>query len=117
MAGFIEIKLRWPKSVPVDQISVEFIQGMLDRMAMGFYSYGHVMRQACPPDAIACDRLRLKAYRKTHNTESLIDRANFNMMEFMRPKDPKAFFASTSRKETPGAILMDKRRVKGKEEF
>jgi hypothetical protein len=112
-----KITFNWPESVPLDQINHQFIQGMLDRMAQGFHVYGHALREDHKPDSIACLKLRIKKYRETHNTEFLIDAANYAMMEFMKPKDSKAFFLPTTKRESPGAILQNKKRVKGKEDF
>jgi len=117
MSGFVVVKLRWPRSVPLDQISEKFLQGMLDRMAMGFHTYGHVMRDENVPDALASLDVRLKKYRVTGNTEFLMDCANFCMMEFMRPSVEDAYFEPTTKRESPGAVLLDKRRVKGKEDY
>ena len=112
-----EIKLRWSSYVPVDHISVEFLQGMLDRMIVGFHNYGHTHRTHNKADSIKCLRMRLKKYRETHNTEFLMDAANFAMMEFMVPKDLKAFYSPTTKRESPGAVLQDGRMVKGKEDM
>jgi hypothetical protein len=117
MSKLKEIKLRWSMHVPEDQVSKEFLQGMLDHMIVGFHNYGHTHRTHNKADSIKCLCLRLKKYRETHNTEFLMDAANFCMMEFMVPKDPRAFYAPTTKKESPGAILQDGRRVMGKEEM
>ena len=112
-----EIKLRWSSHVPVDHISVEFLQGMLDRMIVGFHNYGHSSRCEGDFDAVASLRLRMTAYRKTRNTEFLMDAANFAMMEFIKPKYKGAKYTPTTKRESPGAVLKGGRRVKGKEDM
>lgn len=85
------------------QISVKFIQGMIDRMMISYTKYGDV-KDAYPDKVNALDslNLRLKKYRETGNTEFLIDAANFAMIEFMYPDKPNAHFTPTDSKDSPG---------------
>lgn len=85
----------WVTSVPHNQISDAFIQGMLNRMIHGFHKYSDLKRKVDAPDSIKCLKQRLKNYSETGNTEWLIDVANFAMMEFMRPRHKKAHFRPT----------------------
>ena len=96
-------KLIFPDNVPLSEFSGEFVQGMADRMAVSFCKYGRVA-EAYPSrvDAIASLRKRLERYEETGNTEWLMDVANFAMIEFMRPRHPKAHFRPTDSKESPG---------------
>lgn len=113
-----KITLKWPDSIPKSQISVQFIQGMLDRMAMGYHNYGPVtLNFPLNYDAINGVKTRLKHYKKTHNTEFLMDAANFAMIEFMLPADPKAFFKATTKDESPGSPLSSGKMSRGKEDF
>lgn len=112
----MKIELNWPDSVPLDQINIDFLQGMLDRMAMGFHTYGHMRRQHNRPDNLRCKELRIEKYRNTKNTEFLIDDANYSMMEFTFPGIEGAFFKATEKHESPGAIV-DNRLVQGKEDY
>jgi hypothetical protein len=102
-----QIKLAAPS-----EVSVEFLQGMADRMAVSMHKYGP-MANNFPTPAHALDNLalRLKKYAEDGNTEWLIDCANFCMIEFMRPAHPQAHFRSTDSKESPGSVLWDGRRV------
>jgi hypothetical protein len=104
----------WISGVPKDQVSHEFIQGMLNRMMHGFHKYGHVLRQTDKPDSIKCLKDRLDLYRKTGNTEWLVDVANFAMMEFMAPSHRKSHFRPTASHESPGFVTRDKRRLKNR---
>jgi hypothetical protein len=96
--------------VPESEFSETFVQGMYDRMAVSYFKYGKVA-DACPDkvDALASLEMRLKRYRETGNTEWLMDVANFAMIEFMRPRHPKAYFKgtdddTTGRRKTDGTI-------------
>lgn len=90
--------------VPVpSEISMDFIQGMVNRMTVSFFKYGPVS-DAYPDHVRALPSLqdRLAKYAETGNTEFLIDAANFAMIEFMRPAHPQAFFAPTDSDQSPG---------------
>jgi hypothetical protein len=110
------IKLHLPDMVPLNQIDIPFIQGMLDRMAVGFFNYGHMRRYEVKSHSLKNVKIRLKHYQKTKNTEFLIDAANYCMMEFCIPSIKGAFFEATTKKESPGAIV-DGKHVKGKEDY
>lgn len=112
----MKITFDWPDSVPVDQIDVPFIQGMLDRMCFGFYNYGHMRRYENVSHSLTNVKMRLDKYEQTHNTEFLMDAANYCMMEFVKPCFHDAFFKSTDKSESPGAIV-DGCLVKGKEDY
>jgi hypothetical protein len=83
--------------------SIEFHQGMVDRMGVSFFKYGPVAA-AYPDkvDAIASLKRRLERYEEDGNTEWLMDIGNFAMIEFMHPKHPKAHFRPTDTDESPG---------------
>jgi len=92
-------------SVPTSEFSDEFVQGMYDRMAMSFFKYGPVAKgYPDKVDAIASLKVRLERYAETGNTEWLMDVANFAMIEFMRPRHPKAHFRGTDSDST-GRVL------------
>ena len=112
----MKITFDWPDSVPQDQIDEPFIQGMLDRMAVGFHNYGHMRREHNRPDNIKNIDIRVKKYQETKNTEYLVDAANYCMMEFVFPSIPDAFFKTTDKTESPGSVV-DSRLVRGKEEY
>lgn len=79
--------------VPATEFSLEFVQGMADRMAMSYFKYGAVA-EAYPTkvDAIASLRKRLERYEETGNTEWLMDVGNFAMIEFAHSRHPQAHF-------------------------
>ena len=99
----MEIILKWPDQVPVSNFNQEFLQGMLDRMAVSFYKYGS-MRDIKPgmyqyqPSVQA----RIDKYEETGNTEWLMDAGNFLMIEFTTPYHPEAHYRGTDSDESPG---------------
>jgi hypothetical protein len=97
------VNIKWGEEIPATEFSCPFVQGMADRMAVSYCKYGAVA-QAYPSrvDAIASLKQRLERYERDGNTEWLMDVANFAMIEFMRPRHPKAHFRATDSKESPG---------------
>lgn len=103
---------------PESEFSTTFTQGMANRMAVSFHKYGPVA-DAYPKKVDAVESLlaRLKLYTdggeikgqrvQPGNTEYLMDVANFAMIEFMRPKHPKAFFKATDSSGSPGRVWND----------
>ena len=92
-----------PKSVPPSEFSVEFVQGMADRMAVSFFKYGCIA-DVYPDrvDAIASLKKRLAMYERDGNREWLMDIGNFAMIEFRYPGHPRAHFRATDSDESPG---------------
>jgi hypothetical protein len=90
------VELKWPKGIPLTEYSEEFLQGMLDRMAMSYNKYGAI-NNAFPSkvNAIETLNLKLQEYYKDKNTEKLIDIANYAMIEFMLPAYPGAKYTPT----------------------
>ena len=95
----------WSSVVPVDQIDKEFIQGMFNRMILGFHNYGHMRRKHDRPDNVKNIRIRLDKYLKTGNTEWLMDAANYAMMEFAVPSHANAHYKATESHESPGSAV------------
>jgi hypothetical protein len=91
--GREHMTIEWPSGVPLSEVSVEFLQGMANRMATSFYKYGRVA-DAYPSkvDALRSMQVRLDRYAASGNTEHLVDAANFLMIEFMHPSHPSAHF-------------------------
>lgn len=85
------------------EFSPEFIKHMQNSMEMGFHMKGPV-RKTYPELAQAwkCIEDRLHKYLETHNTEWLVDIANFAMIEYMRPSFSNARFFPTPASESPG---------------
>ena len=103
----MQLNLTWPEGIPTSHISTEFIQGMLDRMAMSYFKYGAVDESIKKTNPLASARLRVEKYCDTGNTEWLMDAANYIMIEFMVPSHPEAHFRVTEGDESPGNVLLD----------
>jgi len=103
MADQLTLHLHLPKGVPVSEWDEQFLQGMINRMAISFFKYG-LVAVAYPAKVNALESLqqRLAKYQETGNTEYLIDAANFAMIEFMCPAHPSAHFEPTDADGSPG---------------
>ena len=55
-------------------------------------------------DALATMQRCIDKYRKTGNTEYLVDAANYCMFEFMFPQVPGAHFRATDDSESAGVV-------------
>jgi hypothetical protein len=99
-----EIKLRWPESVPHTERNEQFLQSMLDAMAVSFHKYGPVAK-AYPEkrDALKDARVRLMEYQKTGDMRFLVDVANFAMIEAMHPGKEEAGWPEED-KPSPGRV-------------
>ncbi len=99
----MDITLKWPDDIPETQFNQDFLQGMVDRMAMSYFKYGD-MRKLKPgmyqyrPSV----ETRIEKYEETGNTEWLMDASNFLMIEFTTPAHPEAHYRGTDSDESPG---------------
>lgn len=131
-AGVVTLKSPAVPKGMEPQHSVDFIQGMLDRMGMSAWKYGDV-REAYPQklDAVGSALMRIARYlgaerftaaaaaavtalpaseamphrRANGNTEYLMDAANFCMIEHMLPRLEDAHFRATDSDESPGRLM------------
>jgi len=71
-------------------------------MLTSFWKYGPLRDNTTRCDCFKEARKRIREYRRTGNTEWLMDAANFLMMEFMFPKHRKAHFRPTDAHDSPG---------------
>lgn len=83
--------------------SEEFVRKMKNAIVMSHYKYGW-MSETYPDLAQArkCIQERLDLYLKTHNTECLVDIANFAMIEFMHPSFEDSRYLPTDSDKSPG---------------
>lgn len=83
--------------------SDDFVRKMQAAIEMSHYKYGSA-RKTYPELAQAhkCVEERLELYRRTHNTEYLVDVANFAMLEFMFPDFSDAKYKPTDSDKSPG---------------
>jgi hypothetical protein len=84
--------------------SEEFVSMMKNRVVVSHYKYGWMSDTYSTKlaDAIKSLETRLELYKKTGNTEWLVDVANFAMIEYKFPQHPQAHFRSTGSDESPG---------------
>ena len=79
------VELRYPDKIRRN-FSIKFLQGMLNRVAVGLFRYGDSTRETGPPKRwVRRMELELKKYRDTANTEHLINLANYAMLEYEEP--------------------------------
>lgn len=83
--------------------SNEFINKMKNAIEMSHYKYGY-MSKTYPElaQAYKCIKERLELYIETHNTEYLIDVANFAMIEFMYPSFKDSKYDPKDSDKSPG---------------
>ena len=83
--------------------SEEFVIKMKKAIEMSHYKYGYVSKTYPElAQAYKCIQERLDLYLKTHNTEYLIDVANFAMIEFMYPAFKDSKYTPTDSGQSPG---------------
>ena len=83
--------------------STAFVEKMKNAIETSYYKYGWSSK-TYPELAQAhkCIEQRLELYRKTHNTEYLVDVANFAMLEFMHPAYLNAKYTPTDSDKSCG---------------
>ena len=91
------------ESILKRDFSMEFIAKMENAIVMSHYKYGW-MSQTYPElaQAYKCVKERLGLYEKTHNTEYLVDVANFAMIEFKHPSFADSKYIATDSDKSPG---------------
>lgn len=76
---------------------------MKEAIEMSHYKYGYVSKTYPElAQAYKCIQERLDLYLKTHNTEYLVDVANFAMIEFMCPAFKDSKYNPTDSGQSPG---------------
>lgn len=83
--------------------SDNFVKKMMNAIETSHYKYG-LASKTYPELAQAhkCIQERLNLYLKTHNTEYLVDVANFAMLEFMFPAFEDAKYIPQDSGSSPG---------------
>lgn len=83
--------------------SESFVNKMKNAIEMSHYKYGWASKTYPElAQAYKCVQERLELYMSTHNTEYLIDVANFAMLEFMYPGFEDARYTPTDSDCLPG---------------
>ena len=84
-------------------VSEQFLQGMVNRMCVGYHRYGDLEKEKIRlHDRIKTINARLQMYLDTGNTEMLMDAANFCMIEFQDPRVANPHFTPMEHNESPG---------------
>lgn len=88
-----------------NEYSNEFDKLRRNRVEVSYYKYGPVRDNFASGrvDAIGSLELCLEKFKKTHNTEYLLDVANYAMFRFMYPL-PGEFFKPTDSSESAGTV-------------
>lgn len=83
--------------------SDEFVNKMRNAIELSHYKYGW-MSNTYPElaQAVKCIQERLDLYNKTHNTEYLVDIANFAMIEYKHPSYEDARYTPSDSDKSPG---------------
>ena len=83
--------------------SEEFVNKMRNAIELSHYKYGW-MSNTYPElaQAVKCIQERLDLYNKTHNTEYLVDVANFAMIEYKHPSYEDAKYTPSDSDKSPG---------------
>lgn len=91
------------ESILKRDFSENFVNKMKNAVTMSHYKYGW-MSQTYPDlaQAYKCIQERFELYMKTHNTEYLVDIANFAMIEFMYPSFKDSKYTPTDSDKSPG---------------
>lgn len=92
-----------PSHVPDTEVSIHFLQRMVDRMSLSFLKYGPV-KDGFPAkvDAVATLRLCLDKYAETGNTEYLVDAANYAMIESIAPRHERTHYEALDSRGSAG---------------
>lgn len=79
------------------EYSEDFDKLRKNRMATSYFKYGKIKDNYGEKliNAIENLEIRVEKYKKTGNTEYLLDVANFAMIEFMYPQHIHAYFDAT----------------------
>ncbi len=88
------------------EYSKQFDKLRENRVSVSFYKYGSAKNNFGDnlTSAIANISLCLSKYSQTHNTEYLVDAANYCMFEFMYPKYEDAYFKATGSEDSAGIV-------------
>ena len=114
----MKLTIEWDDKVPMTEFSLEFVQGMADRMIASYFKYGSA-KDAYPQkvDAVKTGQNHIKLYQEggevkgnqvpSGNKELLIDAANYDMIEFLYPRNPDAYFKATDKSGSIGRAWND----------
>lgn len=87
------------------EYSEQFDKERKYRVETSFYKYGSARDNFASGrvDAIATAEMCIEAFKKDHNTEHLVDAANYLMFRYMYPM-PNEYFKPTDSNESVGTV-------------
>lgn len=87
------------------EYSAQFDKERQNRIEVSYYKYGSARDNfgSGRADAIKTAELCIEAFKKDHNTEHLIDAANYLMFRYMYPL-PGEFFKATDSSSSVGTV-------------
>ena len=87
------------------EYSVQFDKERRNRVEVSYYKYGPARDNfgSGRVDAIATAERCIEAFKKDHNTEHLVDAANYLMFRYMYPM-PGEFFKATDSNGSVGTV-------------
>ena len=91
---------------PIDtEYSTKFDKERKYRVELSYYKYGSARDNFASGrvDALATAERCIEAFKRDHNTEHLVDAANYMMFRFMYPM-PGEFFKPTDSSESVGTV-------------
>lgn len=88
-----------------NEYSIEFDKLRQNRVAVSYHKYGAAKKNFGEGrvDAIGSLELCLDKFKKTGNTEYLLDVANYAMFRYMYPM-PNEYFKATDSKDSAGTV-------------
>ena len=83
----------------------EFDRLRRNRVEVSYHKYGPARKNfgECRVDALATAKRCIEAFERDHNTEHLVDAANYLMFRFAYPM-PGEFFRATGSSESVGTV-------------
>ena len=96
------MELEWSQKIEVDRQDEmnSFIQQMINRLIQGFWRYGPVKDKSYMTKL----HLEFKNYKKTGNRESLLNIANYAILESLCPENKKFHWNNKAGSVTRGKI-------------
>lgn len=87
------------------EYSAQFDKERRNRVEVSYYKYGSARDNfgSGRVDALATAEMCIEAFKKDHNTEHLIDAANYLMFRYMYPM-PGEFFKATDSSGSVGTV-------------
>ena len=83
----------------LSEFNEDFVQHMKDSMCMSYFKYGHINNYVSNQSLDYINK-ELEAFNEDHNTEHMVNVANYAMIRYMLPKSNERYNATDSNKST-----------------